>query len=581
MVPNTPHKLTDKELAKLEKDILAGKYKDCYIRYGRRSDKDPNSQKNSLPFQNKQTLREARDRTLPVVEFTIPGFCTDGFIGEKHSGFEEEDEFIMNADGSATVTISRPKFRRMMGYLSRRLFKGVIVLCYDRISRNSTDGALVKKLIRQGVDVRFVWANYEKNASGSMHMNADQMFAQHHAELTSEKVSETFEEVRSKGKVTNRAPVGYLNEGNMDWKPQDPKRAPLIKRMFELCDEDWSLSDIANWAKEAGFTMCPMRRKRTEEEMLMDEDDEDMYFKNTPKIERLVTPTGVHKILTNPFYKGQTRGPNKEWITSTSHEAIVSVELFDRIQEKLKKRKVSVRYAQKLALAHRGLVRCSGCGRVYTPYIKKGIHYFYSRCPKNCVNEVRSVNIDFLQNAIGNVLKKLVFTEDEKAEIDAKTSTEIAVMEDKRQVELAQIERRKKKLREDLAYIGTNKLVLLRTGTYLPEELKAEERKLSEELATLAEKEAESDKAMSVVVQQAIRLSELLDDVYFVYDSAEPEEKEMIIRRIFSELTLANNVLHFKCKNSFRALEERFSPTCDPTGNRTPLSSVRGMCPSR
>ena len=43
-------------IAKIEKGILAGKYKNCYFTYGRRSDKDPNNQKNSLSFQKKQTV---------------------------------------------------------------------------------------------------------------------------------------------------------------------------------------------------------------------------------------------------------------------------------------------------------------------------------------------------------------------------------------------------------------------------------------------------------------------------------------------------------------------------------------------
>ncbi len=569
------------DFTKLEKDIVSGKYRDSYLAYGRRSDKDPNNQKNSLGFQKKQNISYARQHHLSVAAITIAGFCTDGIISEKHSGFEEDDEFVVGSNGLVTVSISRPKFRRLIGYLSRGLFKGVIVLCYDRISRNSTDGALVKKLIRQGIDVRFVWAKYEKNASGSMHMNADQMFAQHHAENTSEKVTETIHEVREQGKVTNRAPVGYLNEGNMDWKPLDPERAPIIKRMFELAATgDWSLSDLARWANEQGFTMQPQRRKRSQNEMLMDEDDEDEYFKNTPKVARPVTFNGVHKILTNRFYIGLTHGNNHDWVPSTSHEALVDPVLFEKVQLALSKHNVSIHYPDKVPLAHRGLVRCE-CGRIYTPYTKKGIHYLYSRCTKDCPNKLKSVRADELEKAIGNVIKQLVFTEDEKAEIDARTSTDIAVLDNKRQVELDRIDRRKRKVREDLAYIGTNKLMLLRSGAYTPEALLAEEAKLTAELNQLQSQEAASDASMSQIVKEAIRLSELLNDVAVVYDLAESAEKEIIVRGIFSELTLSQKTLSFQCKNAFKALEERFSPTCDPMGNRTPIYAVRGRCPNR
>ena len=569
-------------IAKIEKGILAGKYKNCYFTYGRRSDKDPNNQKNSLSFQKKQTVLYARNNHFILAPITIPGFCTDGVISEKHSGYEEDDEFTVNKDGSVTVTISRPKFRRLIGYLTKGLIKGVIVLCYDRISRNSTDGALIKKLIRQGVDIRFVWASYEKNASGSMHMNADQMFAQHHAEITSEKVLEMIEEMRGQGKITNRAPVGYLNKGNMDWKPQDPVRAPLIKKMFEMAATgEWSLSDIVGWANEQGFTMTAMRRKRSENEMLMDEDDEDAYFENTPKIERPLTVVGLHKILTSKFYMGLTMGNNGQWVKSIAHERIVEPALFQQTQVALRKRKVSIHYVEKLSLPHRGIVRCNDCGRVYTPYVRKGIQYYYSRCPEDCPNKSRNINVTDLEKAIGDAIKQLVFTESEKAEIDAKTSTDIAIMENKRQAELDQIDRRKRKVREDLAYIGTNKLTLLRTGAYQPEELLAENDKLTTELNLLLGQEAASDASMAEVIKEAIKLSELLDSVAAIYDSAKSTDREIIIRKVFSELTYSNNMLQFKCKNSLRLMQSRLLPTYDPTGNRTPLPSLRSSCPNR
>ncbi len=154
------------------------------------------------------------------------------------------------------------------------------------------------------------------------------------------------------------------------------------------------------------------------------------------------------------------------------------------------------------------------------------------------------------------------------------------LLDNKRQAELDRIDRRKRKIREDLAYIGTNKLSLLRSGAYTPEALLEEEAKLTTELNQLLTQEAASDASMSQVIKEAIKLSELLDNVAVVYDLAESDEKEVIVRGIFSELTLSQKTLTFQCKNAFKALEERFSPTCDPTGIRTPIYAVRGRCPN-
>lgn len=315
--------------------------------------------------------------------------------------------------------------------------------------------------------------------------------------------------------------------------------------------------------------------------MLMDEDDEDEYFKNTPKIERLVTVVGMKKILSNKFYIGLTHGPHGGWVKSTAHEAIIDPATFEKVQESLKGRKVSVQYEKKLPHPFRGVLRCAGCGRIYTPYTKKGILYFYSRCKDGCENKIKNVKLADIETSIADAIEKLVFTESELAEIDAKTSTDIAVMDAKRQIELEQINRKKKKVREDLAYIGTNKLTLLRLGAYTPEELLDEEKRLSSELNILQNQEAASDASMSQAIMEAIKLSELLNDVGNVYKEANSADREAITRKIFSELTLTNNTLQFKCKNGLKVLEQRFLPFCDPTGNRTRIYAVKGRCPNR
>ena len=66
-----------------------------------------------------------------------------------------------------------------------------------------------------------------------------------------------------------QATVLYLNQGNMEHKPLDPVRAPIIRTMFELAATgDWSLAALARYVLEQGFTMPPVRRPRTEEERL-------------------------------------------------------------------------------------------------------------------------------------------------------------------------------------------------------------------------------------------------------------------------------------------------------------------------
>lgn len=136
---------------KILKDILAGKYKEYYVIYSRKSTDDTNNQKNSLEYQHKQNFAYAKGHGLPIAPVTVPRLFTDGEVREKHSSFKENDGMIFNGDGTVTISIERPKFYRMVELLNAKLFKGVIFYCWDRASRNPTDSNIIKKLKKNKV----------------------------------------------------------------------------------------------------------------------------------------------------------------------------------------------------------------------------------------------------------------------------------------------------------------------------------------------------------------------------------------------------------------------------------------------
>ena len=220
-------------------------------------------------------------------------------------------------------SVERPKFYKLVEWLNNGYFKGAIFLCQDRATRNKGDETIIRKLINAGVDIRYTLTTYDKTSSGELHMDIDGMFAKHYSRVTSEKISLTIRKSRADGLCTHKAPVGYLNQGNMTFKPQDPERAPIILKMFKKYAEgSWSLADIARWAIEEGFTMPPVRRRRTEAEMLEDEENDE-----STQVEAVCRPptyNNIHKILTNPFYMGKIPGNDGQYFDSTSHETMLN-----------------------------------------------------------------------------------------------------------------------------------------------------------------------------------------------------------------------------------------------------------------
>lgn len=553
--------------------IERGHFRVFYLIYNRKSTDEPDNQKNSISYQQSQNLRFAQADHLPVARVTVPGLCSDGIISERHSGFKEDSVVSISAEGLVQYRIERPKFQRLIAFLSRGLFRGVIVLCWDRLSRNRGDDTVIRKLMKHGVDVRFVTTRYDKSSAGELHMDIDGMFAQHHSRVTSEKVTLTITHAREQGKCTNRAPIGYLNEGNMDWKPFDPVRAPIIRSLYELyATEQWSLADLARYANKQGLTTVPMRRKRTAEEKLAEVSDD---LPNLPKVSRPVTQNHMHRILTNPFYVGLIPTGGGGHAASTSHEPLVSQHLFHRVQQLLKTRRTSIHHADKLKYPLRGLIRCDRCRRVYTPYLKKGTVYFGARCAPGCGNSCRSFNLAFIMDQVGLLLGQLHYTDAQLAELDARSHSDHVLQRAKQHEQAAQRERERRKHGEDLAYLRSNKIQLLRGGAYTPEGLAAEERRLIDKLAALTA-EPISDGVRTDAVGEATQLSELLKNVVPYYLFANSDEKEQIVRIVFSELSYSGNTLGYKAKLGFEALKPRFVADCDPTGSRTPISTVRG-----
>ena len=100
----------------------------------------------------------------------------------------------------------------------------------------STSSLSSRKLINSGVDIRFVYANYDKSSAGVLHIDIDGVFVGHHSRVTGEKVTIATWNLRNKGVCTCRAPIGYLNNGTMTNKPFDPVKVLFINGLLFVCN---------------------------------------------------------------------------------------------------------------------------------------------------------------------------------------------------------------------------------------------------------------------------------------------------------------------------------------------------------
>ena len=422
-------------------------------------------------------------------------------------------------------------------------------MCWDRASRNKQDDVLLRKLIKQGSDIRFSQATYEKSSSGDLHMDVDGMFSAHYSRVISEKVKLSSIKLRAEGRCLYLSPIGYLDNGSAS-KPLDPVRAPLVKRIFELyATGEWSLTQLAKWASQQGLTTKPSRRKRSHEEILSN-----MPIESNPKVSIPVNEKSIENILSNPFYIGKNKVKGGGFINATSHQPLIDVALYNKVQDALKKRNVSIRYVDDKFSIYRAIVRCS-CGRAYCAYTQKGNVYYRTRCNPECDNPDRNLTEGDIHKEFQAILDRIYFTDDELKEIQAKAHTGLDNIAVKRDKELDDLNTERKRVFADLDYITKNRITLLRTNSMSIEGLKDDEDKLNAQIAEIDQRLNIYTAAAHEMLQYVLTFSELVKNASLYYKHALDGEKRELATAAFTELIFRDRKLvKYTLNEGFEAL---------------------------
>jgi len=142
------------------------------------------------------------------------------------------------------------------------------------------------------------------------------------------------------------APTGYLNEKDRDKKCQvrlDPKRAPIIKQMFEkVGNQQWSGRRVFKWLKSLGF------KSRNEKVLVLG---------------------NIYQLLRNTFYYGEFEFPtgSGNWYQG-KHAPIITKELFDKVQNNINEHLIPKTESKEFAFTK--LIKCGYCGSGITAYEK-------------------------------------------------------------------------------------------------------------------------------------------------------------------------------------------------------------------
>ena len=540
---------------------IKNEYTDKYIIYTRKSTDDSDNQKNSIEYQVQENLRLANREGLLIANISINGLCDNGIIKEHHSGYKSDNEFEILSDGSVNQKIHRPKFIQLIQLLQSKKIKGVIVLSWDRISRNEHDDVLIKKLVKNGVDFRFAYASYENNSSGDLHRDIDGMMARNFSRVISEKVKLANTKLLSEGKCLHISPIGYLDMGS-DSKPFDKERAPIVKMIFEkYATGSWSTTQLAKWAVSQGLTTKPMRRKRKRQEKI-----ENVDISQSPRIPRPVTCKTIENILSNPFYIGKI-SHNSVLIQSKAHQPLIDTVLFNKVQSVLKLKNKSVHYPEIDFQPYRGILKCGCCGRSYSPYTKKGILYFKVKCKEDCANINKNLSFKYINGEIVKILNEIYFTDEEIDILNKEAEKELNKITEHRNQELDDLNHELKKRLDDLDFLSKNKISFIRDEVMSVPDIKNEEYRLINEINNIQKKIGEMSESAEKMFDYILTFSELIKNSVYYFDNALDTEKHEIVSQIFIELFIDGEKIKYSAKPGFDELLSRESHSIELRGS--------------
>ncbi|KKR15346.1 MAG: Recombinase [Parcubacteria group bacterium GW2011_GWC1_39_29] len=242
---------------------------------------------------------------------------------------------------SAKDSGQRPVFREILADIRRGRFNGILSWAPDRLSRNAGDLGSVVDLMDEKLLVEI--RTYGQQFRNSPNEKFLLMILCSQAKLENDNKSINVKRgLRTRcemGLWPAPAPMGYLNEKRVDRKGYvlvDPERAPIIRQMFEnVAYNNWSGHKLYHWLKF------------------------DLNFK-TPLGNKGLMLSSIYMILNNTFYYGVFEYPRKSglWYTG-KHEPIITKELFNLVQEKIRTRIVKVEDKE---FAFTRLMSCKLCG---------------------------------------------------------------------------------------------------------------------------------------------------------------------------------------------------------------------------
>ena len=454
-------------------------------------------------------------------------------------------------EGKSAKNLDRPEIQDLMSYCAKKKneVKAVIIWRLDRISRNNEDyhGALRPLFERKSIKLLSATEANVTTIEGDLMRNIGMSFAEYERKVIGVRTLAGLRQKAEQGEYPHKAPLGYKNISREDGSKTtviDEKHAFYVKRAFELYDSGmYSLRSLTAKLYEDGLGS---------------------------KTGKKIPKTSIEFMLKNIFYTGVFKFEDKIY-ENAKHKAIISKELFYRVQDRLidpnKVRKHNIDFA------YTGLIRCEYCGCLLTAELKKG-KYIYYHCTGNkggnCKRDYISENK--IDKAITEILKLIVIPQD----IREKIANALKIVHEKKNGYSIEVKNNIIKQIQTLENRIEQAFILKLDGTITHDFWKTQNDKWQAEKDKLKIQLDEIDKLDKQFYEQADTLLSFTDNAYEFYLQGNTTQRRKILEIISEKITYKDKTFNLILKPVFQTIvENQYNLRDNFANNRTLENGIK------
>ncbi len=454
---------------------------------------------------------------------------------------------VISESKSAKKPHIREKFDGMMERIKNGEGNGILCWQISRLSRNPIDSGTLSWLLQQEIIKSIKTIDKEYLPSDNIILFSVETGSANQFIL--DLIKNTKRGLKSKikkGWMPAMAPLGYLNtvteiQGE-NYITKDPKRFDLVRKMWDLMLTGAytapQILDIAN--EEWGFRTRKTKRKGG----------------------KPMSKSTIYKIFTNPFYAGLFEYSGE--IYQGSHEAMITLDEFDRVQELLGRN--GRPRPQTHQVAYTGMVVCSECGCQITCTVKRkfikseGIYrtYEYYHCTgkkvgANCTQRKYIPKKD-LERQINEKLSKLTIIDDFKQwaleTLNEQNDTELKTRQTISQSINDALESTQKQI-DSLTQMRYRNLID-------DDEYLREKTKLKGELKDLRSKRIKTDQRADKWLELTERTFNFAQYAQYHFNHGDLRTKKEIFSALGKEIEMLDGIVNIDTNKWLRPIEENY-----------------------